>query len=526
MSLLTEIQNNTSSVINGKLNLAQAIENKGGILSDYMLVPSFSNLVDGVNSIKGTAVNGAITTKIHATDYIKQGDVLELKRALGGFSFTGEYNKLPATVQHGGKDCNIFTAIPPEPLSEDILVVFSQRPTYSNSVSAVYLILIDGQYHQLTVDGVYTFANSTPSMSSSLDMYVHYNRYLAFAFDSATDILYVGTHTTLYAYKLDRTTLNLTKLTTLSITSSYTSATFDLYAHNNNIFVSYGTTSSSTIHYHYSSTSNTISFKKFVHEYVTSKSDSGTTRAAFDYVYDEDDNLYIYLTFYESGVRKNCIHKMTLDSASLYQSTKQTLYIPDVRADIMKWDSSTVELIDNSSEPSLNMSRGCKFAVYIDTSGYLHHINIDTNTMTITGELDLPLSDSVGRETITGIKLVKDADLLFLISGSDDYDTYEKLRVYQYDNSYKFVCCPALDFEPTTQVLTLPVTFSHNLYNNTIVMSKTTGYPDTYKISRLEADYDYTGEPCNNMLTDVKAYGLATEDINMGETKEGLIILS
>ena len=49
MSLLSQIQNNTSSVVNGKLNLAQAITNKGGVLNDYVLVPTFAYLANGIN---------------------------------------------------------------------------------------------------------------------------------------------------------------------------------------------------------------------------------------------------------------------------------------------------------------------------------------------------------------------------------------------------------------------------------------------------------------------------------------------
>ena len=76
MSLLTDIQNNTSSVVNGKLNLAQAITNKGGVLNDYVLVPTFSNLANGINSIEtGYAINGGKEVSVLSKGAITKGDI-------------------------------------------------------------------------------------------------------------------------------------------------------------------------------------------------------------------------------------------------------------------------------------------------------------------------------------------------------------------------------------------------------------------------------------------------------------------
>ena len=527
MSIIDAINQNTNSVVNGKLNLAQAIANKGGTLSDYTLVPSFSNLVDGVNSINGTAVNGATTTKIHATDYIRQGDVLELKRALGGFSFTGKGYGIPSSMPYGtSATYSLITSIPPKILSEDVIAVYVD-PSNSSSSQTVILLLVDGEYKQLTVDGSYRgFSLSATDLTTSAIQGIHHRN--AFAFDSVNDLLYTKGGSYVYVYKLDRTTLNLTTVVDKFTVDASGRPAADLYVHNNNMFITFiqdGGSNSYAYQYYFNPATNKLVSQGYVYRGVGFTPDgSPHTRAPFDFTYDEDDNLYVYLPLYQGGVAKPCIHKMVLGSDGIYVPDK-TLILTDVRDEVIRL-TSYVDAEFTVGQPSLNMSRGCKYAVYIDSSGRFHHINIDTNMMTITGELDVLFDDGLYPSSVESIKLVKDIDLLFLISNSDDYSTDEKLRLYVYDGSYNFVCCPSLDFEPAAFVLTLPVTFPYVLFSNTIVMDKLSGYVDTYEVTREEADYNYTGEPCNNMLTDAKVYGLATEDIDIGETKEGLIILS
>ena len=72
MSLLSQIQNNTSSVVNGKLNLAQAITNKGAWVNE-----GFSrDLANGVASIAtGYAINGGKEVDVLSKGAITKGDV-------------------------------------------------------------------------------------------------------------------------------------------------------------------------------------------------------------------------------------------------------------------------------------------------------------------------------------------------------------------------------------------------------------------------------------------------------------------
>lgn len=52
MSIIDDINANTNAIINGKTNLTTAIINKGGTVSQSGDLPTFSELVAGINSIE------------------------------------------------------------------------------------------------------------------------------------------------------------------------------------------------------------------------------------------------------------------------------------------------------------------------------------------------------------------------------------------------------------------------------------------------------------------------------------------
>ena len=79
MSLVDDIRANTSNVRLAKLAMAQAIVNKGSSVGEYANVPTFSNIIMGINNIEtGIGINGATETNVFADDNIAKGDVCAL----------------------------------------------------------------------------------------------------------------------------------------------------------------------------------------------------------------------------------------------------------------------------------------------------------------------------------------------------------------------------------------------------------------------------------------------------------------
>lgn len=525
MSLLSQIQNNTSSVVNGKLNLAQAITNKGGVLNDYTLVPSFSNLTSGVGSIFSIRdINGAIETKIFANSAISKGDVLALEKPeVSGYVATRKY-VIPATAMLETTSKSLYNSATPKVLANGEMVVAFVTDG-SIMLAAVFFYKVNDNYVQLTLDGSYanTFRlRYKGSGSSSSNFYTVQKN--SFFFDSAKKLLFACDADKLSVFKLDLDNLNLIQQASLTWNRS---ATGNIWVHNNNVFVNcYAGTGSYTYQYFYDETTQTITS---VGEVVRSMSTAPVTtsaRGAFDYTYDAFDNIYVYVTGFKSTWFA-AIRKLSLDANGIYQPSGKDCFLTNVMKDWF-YNGSSTSATSTENDPFLNMNFACTSAVYIDTTNKFHYIAIDTDTMTAT-EIDVPFSDGLDVTQIANLKLVKGKQFLYVKSNdTTNYTDDERVRLYHYniDEGYEFVGCPANFFNPPVKALAIPPIVPDSLMSDLVPYMLPTSDVAIYEVKVNEVEYEYTGQPCNNMLAGAAAYAVATQAIAANEIGKGLLILS
>ena len=251
MSILDTINANTEKVRAGKSGLVTAIQSKGGSISAAGSVPTFNELVAGVNSIDTSggggggepvveivysAGNGAVDMTAKAISDISMKDtVAVLKNVTGSVGSVGQ-NIVPATgrVDTTNSDGTVTTTnhtlvynyCSDAPWFSGVVYHEADAPHgFYNSVTHKMICvsganavdfyfpfyLVGGAYQQVKVEGKYNKLDDvvTGTYFASAAMY-----------DEDTNLFYLkGNSNKLHVYKLNTADLNLTKIATFTIST-------------------------------------------------------------------------------------------------------------------------------------------------------------------------------------------------------------------------------------------------------------------------------------------------------------------
>ena len=537
MSLLTEIQNNTSSVVNGKLNLAQAITNKGGVLNDYVLVPTFSNLVNGVASIEtGMKVNFSKEVTILAENIIAKGDVCSLVAVESDIYSANAIGSLPTscTNSYGGSYNSNGDRIS---LEGGRLLLFPSQGSLSSCVFYFPFMWNGTAYEQMTVDGAYSYVYDGGKKHHSSKIVVN------MTFDSLTGRLYIGdtshnneySHNLFRAYQVDFETKNLTALQT---GKGITGSAMSLLAHNDCIFfntiyqssISSASTNTKIYMAKFDATANALGTMVEISSKFPMYT-SGSNLIMLDIAYN-DALGHIYVV----GIVGNTAAIIRLDKGvdGSYTVYGNTATIPvSVKGNTFKFQgkSASYYYSHNLNLPNVNITAGGIVAC-VTTSGEFKYYILEPDSMTLT-EFDVPFDDSLDKTLINSFKLTKDGQFLVLKSTDSNYTTVEQTRVYAYKigtaetSGFKFIGTTNSLFSPAVGEGYLPHPRPSSLTDPTKLMyytSSTTG--NLYDLHKVVMEAEYTANPSSNGLSGALAYGIAMEDIAVGSVGKAVLILS
>ena len=503
MSLLTEIQNNTSSVVNGKLNLAQAITLKGGVLDDYVLVPSFSNLTSGVNSIFSiTDIIGSKEVTCLASGNISKGQVCSLTAAP-----TLGYEANRVTNLNASQTAQI-----PIVMDNGNFILCAKYSSYRMYFYPYYLV--DGVYKPLTVDGVSTYVDSEAGSSAEPDR----------SYDAEKKMFYVVDGTTaVKAYKIDVENLNMTLEKTY--TGSFYLGGIATYCYKNNIFVQRKAGSSSsdygTYIYYLNDADNTFKYVDALitgtdWESIVNLATANTTHWACNFTIDLYGDLFVCLVCrYGSNTNRFYIRKYIVDESTGHLvASGNYVKITDARSN---YYSSTTFFTTNP--PFIYVAKSGALALYVNNSTTLKGLWI-TETLG-SSAATLEFSDGLDVTKVSRIYFSAADGYLFVLSTDTNYTTEQQTRLYKLTPSpdvvkFEFIGCPTEMFNPTVVTQLMPIGNSYDYASQTIMKANDVGWYALYSVRKLTANYDYIATDSLNAVQasdNTAAYGIAPNDI-------------
>lgn len=557
MSILDTINANTEQVRNGKNNVASAIVSKGGSISAAGSVPTFNELVAGVNSIDTSgggssggggsgggetvveivysAGNGAVDmTATAVTDISANDSIKVVKNTTGEVSYVGS-PILPYTASIMTEDSEGHVT------SEDYILDYSattgtptlgykahtaggahgfyQSPSYNficvgSSTNTEYyfpFFLVDGQYKQVKINGEYaSFPRvCSPSAVGYYDTPVVY--------DEETQLLYIKDYVNyssirdnMSVYKLDLATLDLTRLTTIPYTTV------------NGWKLHYATHG-----YLLRSSGKYVSLEKFdkttgAHlpdDYVTLDKDTSYDKVAHKVIRLKDDSLIVLTSFASYSNNSAKATKLVYDSYN-------EVYTIGVKAGSIT--SSYNTWADMPDEQT---------AFYNDKSDGSFHVAVvsvnTSNTYTRTEDTDLTkyFLDDVSVFDPSQIKgfIIDRSGYMFAIMSSGDWILlYTEYDENQHMLGYKKVANIKTDFTPTpaNYYMGFPINidFSKGYFLSDV--ENPTVSENVYLYKKEIAGGEYLIQRTNNQLSvedNLYGYGIAKENITSGE--EGTVSL-
>lgn len=538
MSILDTINANTEQVRNGKNNVASAIASKGGSVISSGIVPTFNELVAGVNSIDTSggggsggntepeviiktvysAGNGAVEKSARALGDIDVNDsVVVLKNVTGNVGSVGE-NIVPNTgrVDTTNTDGTISTTnhtlaynyCTDAPWFSGVVYHeaaaphgFYNSPTHkficvggANEVDYYFpFYLSGGTYQQVKIDGQYNkFDNVvTGSYFASAAMY-----------DEDTQLFYLkGTGSNLYVYKFNSANLNLTKIATLSVSTDGLA-----YACNSHLIYNYN----------YS-----LYIRKF-----------NETTASFDAA----QTLFTRNGFY-NGARKF----IRLPDETLYILIGARAQATTPSVSMLSYDSAAGTYTPKNTANGSGVGASCNWADMPDTSRLFEVHSSDksfhsyklylsgTSTIYINGteedysSLFLDDVSVFDPSKITGFICDRSGYMLAILGATNEW----YLLYTDYDDlgnmlGYRVVADLKTDFTPTPAVYFMGYAPTID-FGNGYFLSDTDPFTyaeNVYLYNGYRAGGDYLVQKTNNRLSsnsNVYGYGIATEAIASGE---------
>lgn len=536
MSILDTINANTEQVRNGKNNVASAIASKGGSVISSGTVPTFNELVAGVNSIDTSgggsgggggeiivetvvsAGNGAVNMTTVAAEHISKYDSIKVVAGSGSAEYNG-YNILPITARIDKTDGTYTTETLAytqctQGMSPTVNVRSGAHSFYhsddnsiicvgSSTTVANYFPFIykDGVYQQLTINGAYRafpekYASGT--LSGSL-LTTSYPQSIA-AYDSSTNILFIGGKF-LTAYKLEGDNL-------VPLASTAQSTYVALWAKNGNVFYNTSTSTSSASSYVRVFDTETNTFGTYTNIWA-----NGFSYAHFlHHIYEISDTMFYAITIQNPLQSLSCyISKFELVDGKYTQKVAVT------SAGVGSWPNA-ITLMDRSK------------ILGVDSNGVVYYTFTDSGTkITVTKQSDyspLFLDDSsvFDPSTITRFSVDK-SGYAVAVNGTGKYLLKTDYDEYGNGNMLGFRTLARIDtdFSPTMSGTPFGTRINHNFANGYYFFNEDGNKLLLYKAAAGGAYLIYkTGNKLSNE-DGLYGIGIAKEDIMAG--KEGEVSL-
>lgn len=550
MSILDTINANTEQVRNGKNNVASAIASKGGSVISSGIVPTFNELVAGVNSIDTSgggssgdgggnsgggetvveivysAGNGAKDmTATAVTDISANDSIKVVKNTTGDVSYVGspilpktaaimtEDSEGHVTSEDYVLDYSATTGTPTLGYMahiKDGVHGFYQSPSYNficvgSSTNTRYyfpFFLVDGQYKQVKINGQYA---SFPMVCTYLAS-GYYDTPVVY--DEEEQLLYIKHYSSsrdnMSVYKFDTATLDLTLLTTISYTTvngwrlHYATHGYLLRSKGKYVTLEkFDKTTGAYLSDGYVSIDNDTSYDKVAHKVIRLK----------------DDSLIVLTSFASSSNNYAKATKLVYDSYN-------EIYTIGVKAG--RITSSYNTWADMPDEQT---------AFYNDKSDGSFHVAVvsvnTSNTYTRTEDTDLTkyfLDDTsvFDASGISGFIIDRSGYMLAIMSSGDCILLYTEYDENQHMLGYKKVANIKADFTPTpaNYYMGFPINidFSKGYFLSDV--ESPTVSENVYLYKKEIAGGEYLIQRTNNQLYDednLYGYGIAKESIASGE---------
>lgn len=556
MTLEEQIKTNTQRMAELKQQMEVAISDKGGVITPSGDTPTFEEVIAGVDTIEtGVTIAGAVNVKAKFLSKLNKGDTCSLTPIpVGSYTLTSDGNPLTAIDGDSTVTINLY-----------------QKPTvweggkYALFFSGNYaypFVWSNKKYVQMTINGVYTHfseiylvsvasAVSTNNEASTGCYACGFWGNRAYCCQYDNPILSI--------YDIVENDLVLHGKYALEVPANYW---FDVglpMVYNNNIWLT-GTSGSpgytchgNTVQFYFDEEADTLTYVTNVGYYVRTNVSWGYQNMTMDITADAEGAVYMYVYSRVSNDNTQRLVKLELDANGVYQKTVSQPSVLTVSGREWYYNglangttyTGTVST-DNYSQvargnctlfhPYYVMERGCKY-LFSNNGNVLKVWSVNSSTLAITA-LTVSFADGLTNSSIVGIRLVKDANLLYVYTTNSAIDDADKVKLYSYivegtTITFTPIASVARVSTPAIKPLVLPYILPYvcqNLVGIPFQVNQSFTNVQLYVDPSQALDYDYTAKFCNNLLepssSDVKAYGVSQEDAEVNDIGDVSLIFT
>lgn len=570
MTLEEQIKANTQRMAELKQQMETAISDKGGVITPSGDSPTFEEVIAGVDTIEtGIKVNGVSNLQAQYLASMSEGDTCYIEKPI---------------VEGSDYVLTVKSNMPTEAIDGDTVrtINTASKPFFSNGGNNVILFadnygfpfMWDGKkYIQMTINGSYKhfselYLFNVPNTINQLgddnpSAYAcafYGNRAYCCKYDEPAIAIYdvIGSNLVLHG------------IYNLIAPVVWVSPIFPVI-YNNNLFVTGFAKSSSTysnaqtLQFYFDETADTMTYIANSFEWISPTSTYLWTASQLiaDYEINSNGDLCVLQggsidTAQSVKQHLYCIC-LSLDAQGVYRK-KYTSAYDAIRSEKYNhiWHRAlTSSLVNdkyftkmytenysqNSSYSSLFNPNVCfdnegEYVFCRMSTGVIKVVRLTYGSTSVsTTSLTRVYSDGLVESSITGFRLIKGTNLIFIYSTSSALLDIDKTRLYSFnisDNTITFTylkSVPSMS-SPATQILVLPYIWQYFCKNliGVPLQSSLKGEICNYKLRNLVGEFEYTARPCNNkILTKTETfvgYGVVKETVVSGEAGEVSLIIA
>lgn len=489
-------------------DIADAIREKKGT-TDSIVASNFPSEIATIEAGGGTEITGAEDATVMATENISKNYICSL---------------IP--VPELGYEGKLITNLPLAYTQAPPLIMDNGNFVLSCDTSYRYwpFYLVNGEYKPLKVNGVSTYwgqYSSTNQPDRSYDAYT--KKYYK---TSAT-----STTLNITEYTIDVENLNLVEGQTYSceMTNASTYLGLATFSYRKNIFIQWRAGSASSgyesLQFHISD-DGVLTKIGSVNDNIDKITSTADRLYGTNFIVDKNEDLIVFVTKYGAN---NYVLKYTYNSGTgIYNEISNYMTMPEGTEINMAY----AKYFTNRA-PSMYMGKDNDFIIRLDSNKQIVMYTV-SDTFTLLGTGGITFDDGFSNSNITRISFSRNANLLFILSGSTSYTTAQQTRLYKVTKSgttlnCEFIGCPTETFDTVLASAAIPIQQTFDDPSRSVIISSTNNWYGLYDIHKIIGDYEYTATNSNNSISSnesVTAYAVAKEDIAEGEIGRASLILS
>lgn len=511
MPISDDLKQNNEKILNGKNIIKNSIIEKGGEVPQKGTIPTFEELIQGIDSISGgtgpsVVGNGSIEIEATALENLKKGDSVKVINNFGTGKFVGE--QLPLTYMIGETE-NTFryktqqytTSYSSSKSPESYYPMYISRDgnflVIMGYDGAIPYLKINNEWYQLKIDGEYKRLNKVYSIINGSYWWSQNNQNMDY--DEINDIFYTAYSYEVSVYKVDRENLNLI----LKISKNPTNAKYpikSLLVYDNNIFILYN----HNTNYSYNRTLGSFKYDEKNNSFTVlmapyySTSDSGPTTFSNILILSKDTIVLNAVPDNGSSVYvRSFIYSK--NEFGIYAFTKILNLV-----NVHKYSYTAAQYVINNNHETILYINGTS----LNAGKYtLNNYNFTYNTIDIS---DIISSDEsiIDINKLSNIYGTNNGRYLFLETSDTTIESTKRVCLFEYNfetKKYEFVCHPAENFEPAV----MPISTTGNDY----------GMPRTIK-SSLVFENNIIYQTPDNLLYQYRPVDKYTVKKNSGTINE------